>query len=140
MAAPDVSMVLYSALTNKKGLKLKLDIVDTLFLDDFGDPIAWFYTDPKTRMVRCKKAEAVNWDSATEWLDTAAEVGAAGGKVFVERSRAVALLLQRDDLDSLVQQLSESTVQVCPPPRALARPRPRPPAPALCARAGPFYP
>eukprot|EP01051_Picozoa_sp_SAG22_P008852 SAG22_NODE_699_length_7801_cov_6.003116_3_plen_83_part_00 len=38
-ASDDVSQVLYSALMNKKGLKLKLDIVDTLFLDDFGDPV-----------------------------------------------------------------------------------------------------
>eukprot|EP01051_Picozoa_sp_SAG22_P008851 SAG22_NODE_699_length_7801_cov_6.003116_2_plen_826_part_00 len=70
-------------------------------------------------MIRCKKGDAVNWDTATEWLDTAAEPldaeGGSGSKIFVERSKAVALLLQRDDLDSLVQQLSESTVQENPP-------------------------
>ena len=72
--------------------------------------------DAKSRNVRAKRGDAVSWETAVPWLQAAAEPAEAedGGKVFIERSKAVALLLQQDDLTSLIQQLGESTVQENP--------------------------
>jgi hypothetical protein len=116
-ATASLSRSIYDAMLSQKGLKLKLDIVDTLFLDEYGDPSAWYYTDAKSRMV--KKKTKVDWAAAVELVRNSAQAQGAGPSAgeptCIERSRAVALLLQDEDLSALAQRLSESDVQENPP-------------------------
>lgn len=83
----------------------------------YGDPSVWYYTDAKSRTVR--KKTGMDWATAVGLLRASAEVQGAGASAgeptVVERSRAVALLLQDEDLTALAQRLSESDVQENPP-------------------------
>ena len=76
VATSALSRSIYDAMLSQKGLKLKLDIVDTLFLDEYGDPIAWYYTDAMTRMV--KKKAGLIWGGAVELVRASAEAQGAG--------------------------------------------------------------
>ena len=117
-ATAAMNQKVYDALLSTRQMKMKLDIVDTLFLDEYGDPAAWYYTDAKSRTVKAKRGDALTWDAAVDWLrsSAAAQHGAApGAPTVVERSRAVALLLQDEDMAALAQRLSESEVQENPP-------------------------
>ena len=71
----------YDALLSTRQMKMKLDIVDTLFLDEYGDPAAWYYTDAKSRTVKAKRGDALTWDAAVDWLrsSAAAQHGAGPG-------------------------------------------------------------
>ena len=109
-SAASLSRTIYDSLLSRQGLKMKLDIVSTLFLDEYGDPAAWYYTDPQTRTVR--KKSGLDWHTALELLRAGAQVGEP---VCIERSRAVALLLQDEDLSALTQRLAESDVRENPP-------------------------
>ena len=117
-ATAAMNQKVYDALLSTRQMKMKLDIVDTLFLDEYGDPAAWYYTDAKSRTVKAKRGDALTWDAAVDWLrsSAAAQHGAGpGAPTVVERSRAVALLLQDEDMAALAQRLSESEVQENPP-------------------------
>ena len=111
-----MNMQIYEAMRKCKGLRLRMNIVETLFLGPFGDPLAWYYTDPTTGLVRVNRG-SMGWEAAVALVTEAAqERGFAGtGPMAVERSRAVALVLQQDDLSALAQRLSVSNVLVNPP-------------------------
>jgi hypothetical protein len=116
---------IYEALLPAKGLRLKINIVETLFLDQFGDPAAWYRTDPKTGSVRVER-RGLGWERAVGLVRAAAAkrggggAAAAGGTVAVERSRAVALLLHDDDLGALAQRVGARASPLLYPRRSVS--------------------
>ena len=42
LATAAMNLNIYDAMVSTRNLKLKIDIVETLFLDEFGDPAVWY--------------------------------------------------------------------------------------------------